>query len=484
MTTDAIKTSEKAVKKTILKPRKTAAKKPVIKTDVPTIKKATIKASTAKPVTKEEITKTTADKKIATTATAPKARPAKKEAVKIESQEQKTKAPAKEEKAEQLVNQSIAHFTGGEVEEEINPKELSLFSRQRLLQPIIHKLKQQGGAGKPIQLIEVDGQVKYPGVYPLPIGGRVDDLVAAAGGVDESAYLAKADITRNILGSHGVEKRSVTVNLADALNEVETSNILLTSKDRLNIHKTPAWSDNHVVELRGEFKFPGKYTIRRGETLSDLVAKAGGLTNFAHAEGSVLSRVRLKELEQQNLLKLANDLQMEMASQTLTDSSSTQSYEEAQMMLSDLTKTQPVGRLVIDLERIISEENYDVLLEDGDVLYIPTMNNSINVIGQVQVTSSHIFDESLTADDYLAQSGGSKKRADEDRIYIISANGRIRMKSGANWFSRDNSSRLRPGDTIVVPLDAEYMSNLELWTNVSTIVYNSAVAFASISNIN
>ncbi|MBU2892160.1 SLBB domain-containing protein [Colwellia sp. D2M02] len=388
------------------------------------------------------------------------------------------------EKAAELVNQSIAHFTGGEVEEEVDAKELSLFSRQRLLMPIIHKLKQQGGAGKPIQLIEIDGQVKYPGVYPLPIGGRVDDLVAAAGGVDESAYLAQADITRNEIGSYGVKKHSLSVNLADALNEDPESNILLSSKDRLNIHKIPAWSENHVVELRGEFKFPGKYTIRRGESLSDLVAKAGGLTDFAHADGSVFSRVKLKELEQKNLLKLANDLQIEMASQTLTDSNSTQSYEEAQMMLSDLTKTQPVGRLVIDLDRIMNVDNYDVLLEDGDVLYVPTMSNSINVIGQVQVTSSHIFDENLTADDYLEQSGGSKKRADESRIYIISANGRIRMKAGANWFSQNSASTLRPGDTIVVPLDAEYMNNLELWTNVTGIIYNSAVAIASISNIN
>jgi polysaccharide export outer membrane protein len=389
-----------------------------------------------------------------------------------------------EKKATELANQSIAHFTGGEIEKETNIKELSLFSRQRLLIPIINKLKQQGGAGKTVQLIEIDGQVKYPGVYPLPVGGRVFDLVAAAGGVNESAYLAKAGITRNDLVSHGVEKRSISINLADALNEVESSNILLSSQDRLNIHKTPAWSENHVIELRGEFKFPGKYTIRRGESLSDLVAKAGGLTKFAHLEGSVFSRVRLKELEQKNLLKLATDLQIEMASQTLTDGDSTQSYEESQMMLADLTKTQPVGRLVIELERILSEDSYDVLLENGDVLYVPTMNNSVNVIGQVQVTSSHIYDKNLSAEDYLARSGGSKKRADKGRIYIISANGRIRMKSGTNWFSSNNASRLQPGDTIVVPLDAEYSSNLELWTNVTGIIYNSAVAIASISNIN
>ena len=387
------------------------------------------------------------------------------------------------QKAEELINQSIAQFTGGKVEEEVDIKELSLFSRQRLLLPIIQKLKQQGGAGLSIQLVEIDGQVKYPGVYPLPINGRVDDLVAAAGGVKESAYLAKADVTRNEVNSYGVKKHFLTINLAGALKEEPVDNILLISKDRLNIHTIPAWSENQVIELRGEFVFPGKYTIRRGESLADLVKKAGGLTHYAHARGSVFSRVKLKELEQQNLFKLAGDLRIEMASQSLTQDVAGQSYEEAQMMLSDLTKIQPVGRLIIDLDRIMVENDYDVLLENGDVLYVPTMNDSINVIGQVQVTSSHIYDEVLDAHDYLAQSGGSKKRADESRIYIISANGRIKMMSSDNWFADDEASRLRPGDTIVVPLDAEYMNNLELWTSVTGIIYNSAVAIAAISGI-
>ncbi len=389
-----------------------------------------------------------------------------------------------EQKAEQLLNESIANMIGGEVKEHVDIKELSLFSRQRLLLPIIHKLKHQGAAGKPIQLVEIEGQVKHPGVYPLPIDGRVSDLVTAAGGVTESAYLSKADVTRNKLSSHGIEKFSMSIDLAAALNQHQSSDIFLSSKDRLNIHKIPAWSENHVVELRGEFVFPGKYTIRRGETLSELIARVGGVTSFAHVQGSVFSRLKLKALEQQLLLKVASDLRVDMASKSLTDTGAVQSYEEAQMMLADLTKTQPVGRLVIDLERIISPNEYDVLLEGGDVLYVPTMKNSINVIGQVQVTSSHVFDKNLTADDYLAQSGGSKKRADESRIYIISANGRVKMKSGSNWFSNDDASRLQPGDTIVVPLDSEYTKNLELWSDVTTIIFNSAVALKTITGIN
>ena len=152
-------------------------------------------------------------------------------------------------------------------------------------------------------------------------------------------------------------------------------------------------------------------------------------------------------------------------------------------MLQDLTKLQPVGRLVLDLPRVVKENSYDVLLENGDVLYIPTKKNSVNVIGQVQVASSHIYDASLNAEDYLAQSGGSKKRADEERIYIISANGSIKLMQSGNWFSSEANNAVKPGDTVVVPLDTEYMDNISLWTSATTIMYNTAVAIAAISGI-
>ena len=382
-----------------------------------------------------------------------------------------------------LINQSIQQMSGGGVEETVDIKDLELFSRQRLLLPIIQKLKRQGAVGQPIQLVEIDGSVKFPGIYPLPVNARVADLIAAAGGLGESAYLARADISRSQNKNQRATKEALSVDLAAALNGDESDNILLQSKDRLNIHQIPAWSENHVVELRGEFVFPGKYTIRRGERLSDLIEKAGGFTAFAHQQGSVFTRLKLKELERQNLHKLASDLRIEMASKSLSDKSYSQSYQEVQKMLQDLTKLQPVGRLVLDLPKIVKDNNYDVLLESGDVLYVPTMKNSVNVIGQVQVASSHIYDKSLTAEDYLLQSGGSKKRADEDRIYIISANGSIKLMQKGNWFSNDAGDYVKPGDTVVVPLDTEYMDNISLWTSATTIMYNTAVAIAAISGI-
>ncbi|MFT7006907.1 MAG: polysaccharide export outer membrane protein [Colwellia sp.] len=387
------------------------------------------------------------------------------------------------DEAAKLVNQSIVQMSGGTIEEEVNINEFSLFSRQRLLLPIIQKLKNQGGSGQPIQLIEVDGSVKFPGIYPLARNGRIDDLIAAAGGLNESAYLTRAELTRNQVRSQLVSKRSLSVNLAAALQGEKNDNILLQSKDRLNIHQIPAWSENHVIELRGEFVFPGKYTIRRGENLSDLIAKAGGFTRFAHQEGSVFTRIKLQELELQNLIKLSGDLRVEMASKSLSDSNYSQSYTEVQAMLDDLTKLQPVGRLVLNLPKVVKDNDYDILLEGGDVLYVPTIKNSVNVIGQVQVTSSHIYDKNLTAADYLAQSGGSKKRADAERVYIIAANGSIKLMKNSNWFASNAGDDMKPGDTVVVPLDSEYMNNLTLWTSATTIMYNTAVAIAAISGI-
>jgi polysaccharide export outer membrane protein len=365
---------------------------------------------------------------------------------------------------------------------EVNLKELTLFSRQRLLLPIIDKLKRQGKSGQPILLVEADGEVKFPGIYPLAKNTRISDLITAAGGLTESAYLARAEITGNIIVNNMAQVSSVTVNLANALTNIKTDNILLSPKSRLNVHQIPAWSENNVVELRGEFVFPGKYTVRRGESLADLIEKAGGFTPFAYQQGSVFTRVQLRKLEQQNLLKLTADLRLEMASKSMSDNNYTQDYADMQQMLMDMSRVKAVGRLVLDLPKIMDDNNYDVSLEAGDVLYVPTKKNAVNVIGQVQVTSSHMFDSNLSAEDYLAQSGGNKKRADVERIYIIAANGSIRMLDEGNWFIND-TNKLQPGDTIVVPLDAEYMNDLALWSSVTTIVYNTAVAIAAISGI-
>ena len=279
----------------------------------------------------------------------------------------------------------------------------------------------------------------------------MSDLIKASGGLKESAYLMKSEITRNIIVDDKADKASLNFKLSAALQGDVEENHLLESKDRINVHHIPSWQENHIVELKGEFKFPGKYTIKRGETLGQLIERVGGVTEFAYTEASLFTREKLKQLELKNLVKVSESLRMEIASKNLSQREGTASfdYKQTSQLLADLTNVKPIGRLVVDLPLITSNSEVDVILEDGDVLYIPSKQNSINVVGQVQVASSHIYKAGLTAFDYVGLSGGSKKQADNDRIYVIKANGAVEIPSNSNWFESNDSS-LKPGDTVLL----------------------------------
>ena len=353
-----------------------------------------------------------------------------------------------------------------------------------MLAPVIEKIKRQAASGSPMLIVEVDGAVKFPGVYPLSKNAKTRDLIKAAGGLLESAYTVKAEVTRSDISQQNAQTETLDFNLAAALKGDSEHNIALESKDRINVHHIPAWQENHIVELKGEFRFPGKYTIRRGESLRDLISRVGGFTEYADIEASLFTREKLKQLELQNLIKVTENLRMEIASKSLSqrDGGQNLDYEQARLLLADLTKVEPVGRLVVDIPRIISKNDTDIILENGDKLYVPTKQDSVNVVGQVQVATSHVFQPGLDALDYIELSGGVKKQADDDRVYVIKANGSVEIPNKSNWFSSDRNS-LRPGDTIVVPLDSAYMENITLWQISTQIIYQAAVAIAAISRI-
>lgn len=392
----------------------------------------------------------------------------------------------KADKADETLNQayqSLEELKGVE-NEELALNKLGYFSRKRLLAPVIEQLKRQSASGQAMQIAEIDGAVKYPGVYPLALNSTAVDLIKAAGGLLESAYLEKAEITRDHISNEVAQKLTLEFNVGVAFSGDKDQNLSIKSKDRLNIHHIPAWRENHIVELKGEFKFPGKYTIRRGESLKSLIERVNGFTDYADVEASLFTREKLKEMELKNLIKVAESLRMEIASKSLAqrDSSSGLDYQQARLLLADLTKVKPVGRLVVDIPKIISSSTTDIVLENGDILYVPTKQDSINVVGQVQVASSHVYQSGLEALDYIKLSGGTKKQADDDRIYVIKANGSVEIPNSGNWFA-SNSQSLQPGDTVVVPLDSSYMENITLWQVSTQIIYQAAVAIAAISGI-
>ena len=133
-----------------------------------------------------------------------------------------------------------------------------------------------------------------------------------------------------------------------------------------------------------------------------------------------------------------------------------QALTVGQSLLNQLKETRAVGRLVLDLDHVMASRpgsSADVVLREGDQLIIPKQKQEVTVIGEVQNLTSHFYRENLTRDDYIGLSGGVTRKADRGRIYIVRADGSVISNEGGGWFRRSGQVAIRPGDTIVVPLD-------------------------------
>jgi protein involved in polysaccharide export with SLBB domain len=383
----------------------------------------------------------------------------------------------------ELHQRLLADFTNS-FEQAPNYKNYSRFSRTMLLGPLYSRMQYQVQRLSEYPLVLVSGEVRFPGLYPHTENATVESLIAAAGGLKESAFLERAEITRTEQKNGQLVSDYFSINLAEALAGKQ---VPLRGRDSLHVLTIPEWNTTVRVSLEGEVRFPGTYTVRRGETLSALVQRAGGLSEYAFVNAAVFTRAELQKLERERMLQLAQDLRREMSSSMITGSgnTSTVSYNELNQLLSDLTSVTPVGRLVINLPDILSGSiDADVQLKDGDRLLVPSQRNTVNVIGEVQLASAHIYDGSLSVQDYLRRAGGLRKKADDDRIFIVKANGAVEMVANSSWFGVGNShQRLEPGDTVVVPLDTEYKDNISLWRDATQILYQTGVALAAVATL-
>lgn len=362
--------------------------------------------------------------------------------------------------------------------------------RGAVLADVLKELRLQTRDNQPLPIVRIGGRVRAPGEYPLEPGMTVDDLIRAGGGLDEAAHGGGAELTRYEVVNDEARKTEV-VNI-DLGNAVASNAVPLRPYDVLVVKETPDWGAQESVTLVGEVRFPGDYPIRKGETLSSVIARAGGLTDEAFVRGSVLTRQELKEQERQQLEGLTNRLRSDLALLALQGSQApgrsqdiNETLAAGQALLGQLQTAVPVGRLVIDLNDALRNKGgeNDIELRDGDRLIIPQLKQYVTVIGEVQNTTTHVYKADLDRDDYIKLSGGTTQRADSKRIYVVKADGSVVGSQGPFWFDRSGSKKLDPGDTVVVPLDAERMRPLPLWTAVTTIVYNLAVAVAAIGSL-
>ena len=142
--------------------------------------------------------------------------------------------------------------------------------------------------------------------------------------------------------------------------------------------------------------------------------------------------------------------------------------------------------MVIDLVEMLNNPNdpdYQVFLRDNDELLIPQFTQDVTVLGEVQFSTSHLYRSDLDRDDYINRSGGITQNAAKKQIYLVRANGAVIPANRSQWFGRNEAKSVNPGDTIVVPLDTQKVGKLRLWTDVTSVVYNLAIAVAAISGL-
>ena len=363
--------------------------------------------------------------------------------------------------------------------------------RDRVIRPLIEELRLQGEASRPSELVRIDGRVKVPGEYPLEPHMTVSDLIRAGGSLTDEAYGGKAELTRyEIVNGDSRQTRLISVDLAAVFRGDASANIVLQPFDSLSIKEVPEWGVQEDVVLMGEVRFPGRYAIKRGETMKSVLARAGGLTEYAFAEGSVFTREELREREQKQLDVLASRLQNDLATLALQGVAANQAQAGSaliigQSLLSQVRSAKSVGRLVIDLPlmlRLPPGSSADVVLHGGDQLIVPRYQQEVTVIGEVQSPTSHFYRPGLSRDDYVKLSGGAARRADKSKIYVVRADGSVVARESNRWFGSSASTRIRPGDTIVLPLDTERLPALPFWQAVTQIVYNLAISAAAVNS--
>jgi polysaccharide biosynthesis/export protein len=370
--------------------------------------------------------------------------------------------------------------------------------RDRIIQPLLEELRLQSHFDRPTDVVQVQGRVKVPGEYPLEPGMRVSDLIRAGGYLTDAAYGGRGELARYaVINGEERQIELIPVDLVAALRGDPKADIKLEPFDTLSVKQLSLWGEQNQVTLLGQVRFPGVYTIREGETLRSVVERAGGLTEYAFPEGSVFTRVELKQREQEQLDMLARRTQSDIAAMALEatagsaisgngggGSAGANALVVGQGLLTQLKAARAVGRLVIDLPRLMREpqgSQDDVILRRGDMLIVPKFEQEVTVIGEVQSNTSLLYRKNQTRDDYINLSGGMTQHADPGKIYVVRANGSVVPGAPAHFFRVGSSGvAIRPGDTIVVPMNTEKLPALPEWQAITGIIYNLAIGAAAI----
>jgi len=333
----------------------------------------------------------------------------------------------------------------------------------------------------------VDGGVRSGGEFSLVENTRVRDAILLAGGIARGASLADAELYR--VDPIAKSRTIVRVNLKKALEGDPEHNLPIRDLDRLTVKKLGDHGQEQLVSIDGEVVHPGRYAFKKGDRLSAALERAGGYSENAYLKGAIFTRTRVREMQQKALTEMVLRLERELYVEgSVQDTSATPEarkveLEQRKKFIDSLRKMETTGRMSIKLVhlRLLKGSAFDIELENGDVLNIPTKNSVVNVAGAVMSQGSFVYLDNMDYKGYIDIAGGFTRYADQKGIFVLKADGTARRVNGGfmNWsqansrwelaaFSEDQSE-LNPGDTIIVPEKLErtaWLRELKDWTQV------------------
>lgn len=321
--------------------------------------------------------------------------------------------------------------------------------------------------------IPVLGNVRVPGLYPVDGNVTAQDILNISGGsmdLDPQNTIYEAGFSNSEIRTIPLQTLSLFSNLT-----------YFSAKANYK------YSEQGFVTLSGQFQYPGKYAINSNTTLLDIYERAGNLTNYAFPYGAILTRKSIQEIEKESLDRAEKEL-AEVLSTAVTAGYLKQNSTDLVSLLALMTSisnAEPTGRLVseFDPSAIKSDLSLNTILEDGDVIYMPRLRNTVTVMGQVLNPVTVPYNPSFSLDDYILAAGGFKDRADENKTYAILPNG-ISIDPGNSFINfSSGSNKIVPGTTILVPRQARPLDGLSLVEVLTPILANLSVTAASIAAI-
>ncbi|WP_240048426.1 SLBB domain-containing protein [Crenalkalicoccus roseus] len=338
------------------------------------------------------------------------------------------------------------------------------------------------------QTVLLTGEVRQPGLYPVLDDTGLDALIAAAGGVTDTADLATVEFAREPAEQTGT--RQLSRSLLD-LRSRNFAAVRLSPRDAVRIPRGFGDRDIGPVTLIGEFVRPGVYDIRRGERLSEVIARAGGLTPQAYPYGAVFSRESVRQRQQEGFQRTARELEQGLmqvaAGQAVAGMRGSAdlagAIQAGRALAESLRQARAAGRMVVEANPVVlaGRPDLDVLLEPGDLIAMPKRPNEVTVVGAVLNPGSLQFTTGWRAADYVRAAGGAQRFADTRRAFVVLPNGQSAPAGLGAWQS--GGPPVPPGSVVVVPQDP---SPYETWgflrdvTQVLSQVSLSAAALAVI----